>query len=69
MLDINCMSGVFPWSQTGATHYHAQLGLSDKGCAIRGIGCLQYLGSPKRPGPKLLTTILLGRNNRRERSR
>ncbi len=23
---------------TGITHYHAQLGLADKGCAIKGIG-------------------------------
>ena len=26
-----------PWPQTGATHYHAQLGLSDKGGAIQGM--------------------------------
>ncbi len=26
-----------PWSQTGATQYHAQLGLSDKGRAIKGL--------------------------------
>ena len=24
-----------PWPQTGATHYHPQLGLPDKGCAIK----------------------------------
>ena len=24
-----------PWSKTGATQYHAQLGLPDKGCAIK----------------------------------
>ncbi len=28
------------WPQIGATYYHAQLGLSDKGRAIKGIGCL-----------------------------
>ena len=26
-----------PWTQTGATQYHAQLGLLDKGCAIKGL--------------------------------
>ena len=26
-----------PWPQTGATHYHAQLELSDKGSAIKGL--------------------------------
>ena len=25
------------WSKTEATHYHAQLELPDKGCAIRGL--------------------------------
>ena len=25
------------WPQTGATHYHAQLGLPDKGRAIKGL--------------------------------
>ncbi len=24
-----------PWQQTGATHYHAQLGLPDKGRTIK----------------------------------
>ena len=24
-----------PWPQKGATYYHAQLGLSDKGCVIK----------------------------------
>ncbi len=27
--------GEIPWSQTGATHYNAQLGLPDKGRAIK----------------------------------
>ena len=26
-----------PWPQTGATQYHAQSGLSDKGRAIKGL--------------------------------
>ena len=26
-----------PWPQTGATQYHAQLGLSDKDRAIKGL--------------------------------
>ena len=26
-----------PWRKTGATHYHAQLGLLDKGRAIKGL--------------------------------
>ena len=27
--------GGMPWPQTGATQYHTQLGLPDKGCAIK----------------------------------
>ena len=35
MCDINCTSrGV---QKTGATHYHAQLGLPDKGRVIKGL--------------------------------
>ena len=26
---------IYPWTQTGATHYHAQLGIPDKGRAIK----------------------------------
>ncbi len=26
-----------PWSQTGATHYYAKLGLQDKGRALKGL--------------------------------
>ncbi len=29
--------GRMPWPQTGATPYHAQLGLSDKDRAIKGL--------------------------------
>ncbi len=32
--------GGMPWPQTGATHLHVQQGLSEKGRAIKGIGCL-----------------------------
>ena len=35
MCDINLILGDMPWPKTGATHYHAQLGLQDKGCAIK----------------------------------
>ncbi len=34
MRDINRMSRM-PWPKTGATQYHAQLGLPDKGRAIK----------------------------------
>ncbi len=38
MRDIDSMSrGGMPWPQTGATHYHAQLELPDKGRAIKGL--------------------------------
>ncbi len=30
--------GVMPGQQTGATHYHAQLGFPEKGCPIIGLG-------------------------------
>ncbi len=29
--------GGLPWPQTGAAHYHAHLGLPDKGCEIKGL--------------------------------
>ncbi len=29
--------GAMPWPKTGATQYHAQLGLPDKGCTIKGL--------------------------------
>ncbi len=50
-----------PWPQTGATQYHAQLGLPDKGRAIKGLGVcnswdLEPLDS-KRSGPRLLLTV------------
>ena len=31
-----------PWPQTGATQYHAQLGLPDKGRAIKGFVVCNY---------------------------
>ena len=34
-----------PHPETGATHYHAQLGLPDIGRAIERVGCLKWLGS------------------------
>ncbi len=33
---IVCVGGM-PWPQAGATQYHAQLGLPDKGRAIKGL--------------------------------
>ncbi len=27
-----------PWFKTGATHYNVNLGLSNKGCVIKGFG-------------------------------
>ena len=29
--------GGMPWLQTCAVHYHVQLGLPDKGCAMKGL--------------------------------
>ncbi len=37
---IVCVGGM-PWLQTGATQFHAQLGLPDKGRAIAPLGCYQ----------------------------
>ncbi len=37
MRDINSMSRGTPWLKTGATQYHAQLGLPDKSRAIKGL--------------------------------
>ncbi len=37
MSDINSTLALMHWPQTGATHYHAQLGLPDKVCAIKGL--------------------------------
>ena len=34
--------GGIPWLQTGVTHCHAQLGLPDKGCAIKGLVVCNY---------------------------
>ncbi len=48
-----------PWSKTGATQYHAQLGLPDKGCASPNFVVCNSLGSrdvvpAKRSGSRLL---------------
>ncbi len=37
MCDITVRVGGMPWAQTGTTHYHAQLGLLDKGHPIKGM--------------------------------
>ena len=37
MHDINSMSTGIPWPQTGETQYFAQLGLPDKGRAVKGL--------------------------------
>ena len=61
---INSMSGGIPWPQTGATQYHARLGLPDKGRAIRGLVVLgsTAFGPDKRSGPRLLSTVTSGIN-------
>ncbi len=35
VIDVPLWVGGMPWPQIGATHYHAQLGLSCKGHAIK----------------------------------
>ncbi len=44
MRDFNSMSrGGVPWPQSGTTSYHVQLGLPDKGLAIKGlVVCYSY---------------------------
>ena len=37
MCDIKSMSRGNAWSETGATHYHAKLGLPYKGSATKGL--------------------------------
>ncbi len=39
---IVCVGGM-PWPQTGATLYHTQLGLPDKGCAIKGLVAIVWI--------------------------
>ena len=47
-----------PWPKSGATQYHAQLGLPDKGRAIKGlVVCNRALGPAKRSGPRFLSTV------------
>ncbi len=55
-----------PWSQTGATQYHAHLRLPDKVRTIKGLvvsvcyDCdLEPLGPAKRFGPRLLYVKVL----------
>ena len=51
------------WPQKGATHYHAKMGLPDKGCAMKGlVVCnnwdLEPLDRPaNQSGPRLLSTV------------
>ena len=59
-----------PWPKTGATQYHAQLGLPDKGRAIKGlVVCnnwdlepLDLLNGPSpgcyQPSPKVLLVLI-----------
>ncbi len=67
MRDINVCIGVMPWPQTGATQYHVQSGLPDKGRAIKGLAVynswdLEPFNLLKRSGPRLLSTVLRGIN-------
>ena len=62
MRDINSKSRGMPWPETGATQYHAQLGLPDKDRAIKGlVVCNSWnqdpLGPAKSSGPYLLSTV------------
>ena len=41
-----------PWPKTGATQYHAQLGLPDKGYAIKGLVVFNNRDPAKRSGPR-----------------
>ena len=52
MHTINSKSRGKPWPETGATHYNAQLGLTDKGRPIKGlvVYCVLRLGSMKGIG-------------------
>ncbi len=56
-----------PWPQTGATLYHAQLELQDKGRVIKGLVVyynwdLKHLDLVKQSGPRLLLTVPWGIN-------
>ena len=64
-----------PWPKTGATQYHAQLGLPDKGRAIKVlVVCndwdLEHLLLPNglalgyyQPSPKVLIVLINQKNN------
>ncbi len=55
MGDIDSMSRGNVLAQKGATQYHAQLGLPDKGSAILGL-----VGPAKRSGHRFLSTVPCG---------
>ncbi len=61
MHDINIMSRGNVLAPTGTTQYYAQLGLPDKGRAIKGlVVCNNWdlaFRPSKRSGPRLLSTI------------
>ena len=44
------------WPKTGATHYHAQLKLPDKGRAVKWLD-LETSDQLKRPNSMLLSTV------------
>ncbi len=56
-----------PWLKSGATHYHAQLGLPDKGHAVIGlvvcnIWDVSSFKPAKQSSPTLLSTVPWGMN-------
>ena len=56
-----------PWPQTGATHYHAQLGFPDKSRGIKGLVVCnsRYIiafGPEKQPEPELISNISCRKN-------
>ncbi len=53
-----------PWPQTGATQYHAQVGLPGKGCTIKElVDCndwdLEPFGPAKRSDPRLVLIYIM----------
>ena len=57
MCDINSMGGGMPWPQTGATHCPTQLGIPDKGRAMKELVVCYFvwLGSMKGIGHRTCT--------------